>query len=102
MISLKQSIRNAGISSNELMLGVSPSARHYSLLTSYLLNLDRGVRTVRDMIVCDLRGFIDLGVAHRAADAFLVLRLFLTRFPEAAGARRAPRTAACVSGPKAR
>jgi hypothetical protein len=42
---------------------------------------------VREMIVSDLRGFLDLGAHDRAHDLLLVLRLFLSEHP---GARRAP------------
>lgn len=83
MIALSQCAKFAKLSSNELILGVSPSSRHFSLLESYRLNLGLGSKTVRRMIVGDLRGFLDLGVPHKAADTLLVLRLFLTDHPAA-------------------
>ena len=83
MITLEECVRVAGISKNQLILGATPSTRHLSLLASYLLNLDRGVASVRRMIVADLHGFVDLGQPHRAADTLLVLRMFLTEYPEA-------------------
>jgi hypothetical protein len=83
MITAAQCAAYAGLESSELLLGATPSERHYSLLASYLLNLQRGVLPVRDMIVADLRAFIDLGARQRAADLLLVLRLFLSAYPEA-------------------
>jgi hypothetical protein len=83
MISLQQCAKSARLSSNELMLGVSPTRRHRRLLASYLLNIDRGAVNVREMIVADLHAFLDLGLPERAADALVVLRLFLQDYPEA-------------------
>jgi hypothetical protein len=83
MISLQQCAKSARLSSNELMLGVSPTRRHRRLLTSYLLNIERGAVNVREMIVADLHAFLDLGLPERAADALVVLRLFLKDYPEA-------------------
>jgi uncharacterized membrane protein (GlpM family) len=71
--------------SNEIISGVTPSARHHSLLAGYLLNMGRGPAAVRDLIVSDLRGFLDLGVKRRAADLLIVLRFFLAKYPEVAG-----------------
>lgn len=83
MIAFAQCVAFAGLSSNEMILGATPSARHYSLLASYLLNLGRGPVTVRDMIVSDLRSFLDLGAKQRAADLLIVLRIFLSDYPQA-------------------
>jgi hypothetical protein len=44
---------------------------------------------VRDLIVADLDGFLDLGAKRRAADQLVVLRAFLARYPEAARGARA-------------
>lgn len=90
MISLQQCARSARLSPNELMLGVSPTRRHRRLLASYLLNLDRGAVNVREMIVADLHAFLDLGLPERAADALVVLRLFLKDYPEARSESGAP------------
>jgi hypothetical protein len=89
MISLQQCAKSARLSSNELMLGVSPTRRHRRLLASYLLNIDRGAVNVREMIVADLHAFLDLGLPERAADALVVLRLFLQDYPEARSEARA-------------
>ena len=66
----------------ELFLCATPSARHISLLASYRMNQKRGRKAVCDLIVGDLRRFIELGAQERAADLFLVLRLFLANCPK--------------------
>jgi hypothetical protein len=68
--------------SNEVMSGVRPSAQHDALLASYLLGLRHGPAVVRDLIVADLDGFLDLGLNRRAADQLVVLRAFLAKYPE--------------------
>ncbi len=88
MLTFAQCANIAGLASHEMILGASPSRRHEALLVSYLLNLHRGPVAVREMIVSDLRGFLDLGARDCAGDLLLVLRLFLSQYPEA---RRAPR-----------
>lgn len=85
MITVTECATFAGLASNELVLGAIPCARHHCLLSSYLLNIGRGPRTVRDMIIADMRRFLDLGVSKRAADLLIVLRMFLSDFPEARG-----------------
>lgn len=74
----------AAPTSNEIMSGVTLSARHDALLAPYLFNLSRGPSAVRDLIVSDMRGFLDLGLNRRAADLLIVLRVFLAKYPEAA------------------
>jgi hypothetical protein len=80
--------RRAGASdaptSNEIMSGVTRSARHDALLASYLLGLGHGPSVVRNLIVADLDGFLDLGLKRRAADQLVVLRAFLAQYPETA------------------
>lgn len=83
MISVSQCAGYADLDRSELLIGPSHCAEHDALLASYLLNLRADSVTVRDMIRADLRAFIDLGARKRAADLFLVLRLFLSRYPEA-------------------
>ncbi|MBG0809787.1 hypothetical protein IY145_10395 [Methylosinus sp. H3A] len=92
MITVSQCAAQAGLASNELVLGAIPSPEHDALLESYLLNGHRGLGAVRAMIVADLRGFLDLGVTARASDLLIVLRLLLTAHPEAGLAVR-PRAA---------
>jgi hypothetical protein len=75
----------AAPTSNEIIAGVAaPSARHQSLLALYLLNSRRGPAAVRDLIVSDLRGYLDLGVKRKVADLLIVLRFFLAQHPELA------------------
>jgi hypothetical protein len=83
MISVSECAAVAGLASNELVLGPVPAAKHRSLLSSYLLNAHRGLDCVRGLIVADLRRFLDLGVPARAADLLIVLRMLLTKHPEA-------------------
>jgi hypothetical protein len=88
MITAAQCAAFAGLAQNEIILGATSSRKHEALLLSYLLNLHRGPVAVREMIVSDLRGFLDLGARDCAADTLLVLRLFLYEYPEA---KRDPR-----------
>lgn len=60
-----------------------PCAKQCRLLSSYLLNLDRGPAAVREMIVGDIDRFRDLGARRQASDLCLVLDCFLADFPEA-------------------
>lgn len=83
MISFAQCAAFAGLASNEMVLGVTPAVKHDRLLSSYLANLGRGAIAVRDMIVADLRAYLDLGAMQRAADQLIVLRRFLSSYPEA-------------------
>ena len=89
MISVSQCADFADLDPSELQIAAAPSAKHYSLLASYLLNLWRGGVVVRNMICGDLRDFVDLGAQDEAADLLLVLRLFLSGYPEARGLRSA-------------
>ncbi len=77
MITIRQCAEFAGLSPDELILGVRPCARHHALLASYLLNMHRGVAAVGKMIACDLRSYLDLGAERYAADLVVVMRLFL-------------------------
>jgi hypothetical protein len=81
MISMMQCSDFIGIAPDELLLCAIPSARHKSLLTSYLFNLKRGEKVVCGMILGDFWGFMELGAQERAADLFHVLRLFLSAHP---------------------
>jgi hypothetical protein len=83
VISVKECAELVGLESNELIIGVAPSRAHRAQLSGYLLNMDRGPTAVRDMIVADLRMFLDLGATRAAADALVVLRIFLREFPMA-------------------
>lgn len=82
MLSLSQCFDFTDLMPEEIVLGVSLAHRHHALLSSYQLDIDRGVIAIRDRIVADLRCFIDLGAKHRAADLLLVLRMFLSQHLE--------------------
>jgi hypothetical protein len=88
MISLEECADFARLAPNEILAGAALSARNRRLLASYKFNLESGALAVRDMIVADLRCFLDLGSHRQAADALLVLRCFLSDHPEA---RHVPR-----------
>jgi hypothetical protein len=83
MITVEQCAEFAGLASHEMVLGATPSAKHRALLSSYVLNLWRGPKTVRKMIVADIRLWLDLGMPAYAADFLVVLRQFLSDYPEA-------------------
>ncbi len=80
MISLRECARLCGLRSKDLIIGVPIAPRHHKMLSDYLLNLDWGTVAVCRILVADLRGFLDLGMNHRAADLLIVLRLFLTNY----------------------
>ena len=83
MTTFGQCAADAGLAPSELIVGVTPSRKHEALLSSYLLSLHRGPVAVREMIVSDLRRFLELGARNYAADLLVVLRLFLSQQPEA-------------------
>jgi hypothetical protein len=81
-ITLEECAEFAALETSELFAGALLSARHRSLLSSYVLNMWRGPIAVRKMIVGDIRAAIDLGASKYAADLVVVLRLFLSKHPE--------------------
>jgi len=83
MIALQQLSAIAGLAGKEMVLGVTPSTKHDRLLSGYVFNIERGPVAVRDMIVADLRRFLDLGARREAADRLIVLRRFLSKHPNA-------------------
>ena len=83
MLTVRQCAEYAEFASNELLLCAVPSAKHSSLLSSYLFCLKRGEAVVCNMILADCQRFMELGAQERAADLFLVLRLFLSDRQEA-------------------
>ena len=82
MVTLTECTTFAGLISNEMVLGVTPSAKHRVLLSGYILNLWRGPKTVRRMMVADIRMWRDLGMPEHAADLLIVLRQFISDYPE--------------------
>jgi hypothetical protein len=83
MITVEQCVEFAGLASHEMVLGAIPSTKHRVLLSSYVLKLWRGPKTVRKMIVADIRLWLDLGRPDYAAEFLVVLRQFLSDYPEA-------------------
>ena len=83
MISLRWCADMIGLPPNEMDLYAIPSERHTSLLSSYLFSLKRGEKAVCCMIIADFWRLKELGAKERAADAFHVLRLFLSAYPKA-------------------
>jgi hypothetical protein len=86
-IAIQQCYTLTGLGSHEVVLGVTPTARHDSLHASYLLNLGRGWEGVRNTIVADIRASLDLGASKQAADLLIVLRRFLSERLEATSVR---------------
>jgi hypothetical protein len=83
MITVVQCVELTGLALNEMVLGAIPSTRHRVLLSSYVLKVWRGPKTVRKIIVADIRMWLDLGMPDYAADLLIVLRQFLSDYPEA-------------------
>ncbi len=83
MVSVKECKAFAGLASNQIVLGATPSVKHRALLSSYLLSLWRGPEAVRGMMVADIGMWIDLGRVEQASDVLIVLRQFLSDYPEA-------------------
>jgi hypothetical protein len=67
----------SGLRSHEIVLGVSPCAKHDRLLSRY--NRDRGRDAARAMIVADIRNALEFGSTRRAADLLVVLRRLLAK-----------------------
>ncbi|WP_457796023.1 hypothetical protein [Methylocystis sp. S23] len=65
------------LASNEITLSASVTPMHRTLLASYRMNAHRGEDSARDLIVNDLRNFLDLGALDRATDLLIVLALFM-------------------------
>lgn len=84
MRTLEETRAATGLSSEEIIVGAAETEALRATLRSYLSNLWRGSEVVRELIVCDLRTALDLGVQDRAANLLLVLRLFLTNHADAA------------------
>ena len=71
-----------GHSFDEENLHVAPSANHCRILSSYRLNMGMGASVVRDMLIADIRGLLDLGAKQKAADLRVVLECFFSDYPE--------------------
>lgn len=66
-----------GLALNEITLTASVTPMHRTLLASYRMNAHRGEKSARDLILSDLRSFLDLGALERATDTLIVLALFM-------------------------
>jgi hypothetical protein len=82
MVTIRECANFARLASNQIVLGATPSVKHRMLLSSYLLNLWRGSKIVRKMIVSHIRMWLDLGMPEQASDLLIVLRQFLSDYPE--------------------
>jgi len=82
MVSVRECAAFARLASNQIFLGATPSPKHRVLLSSYLLSLSRGPKAVRRMIVADIGMWLDLGMPEQASDLLIVLRQFLSDYPE--------------------
>ncbi|CAN3992353.1 hypothetical protein MCBRY_003179 [Methylocystis bryophila] len=91
MASVEDSAKSFFIRTRQRGLALKLGGFHQALLSSYLLNLWRGPEAVRKLIVADIRLWIELGAPERAADLFLVLRQYLTDFPEAMIGSKSPK-----------
>ena len=83
VISVRECASFAGLTPEEICLGISPGDKHDVLQSRYLLGLWKGSWTVRNLIVADIRHWAGIGQPDRAADALIVLRQFLSDFPQA-------------------
>jgi hypothetical protein len=75
---LKECRKLTGLLSREVLLGVSPLPRHRATLRGYFRLCHGNAREVQDVLVHDLRSYLEIGARHFAADQLIVLRIFLT------------------------
>lgn len=83
MISVRECASFAGLTPEEICLGVSPGDKHDVLQARYIQVLWKGAWTVRNLIVADIRHWAGRGQPDRADDPLIVLRQFLSDFPQA-------------------
>lgn len=88
MISLNKCRRSVALEPTRIVLGVVPTVKHLQLLANYLRSLALGEEAVQEMILADLHASYDSGSMEEAADALIVLRLFMFAYPAASGAPR--------------
>jgi len=74
---VKECRRLTGLSGREILLGVSPSPRHRATLRGYFRLCRGNAREVQEILIHDLRSYLDIGARGFAADQLIVLRLFL-------------------------
>jgi hypothetical protein len=112
MVSIGRCAEISGLRSHEMVVGVSPTAKHEQLLARYRSGEAGSQEGARAALVADIRAAVAQGAARRAADLLVALRRLLAlREPASArgasparrgrhcGARtrsRHPRIAACA------
>ncbi len=77
LVGIKMCRRLTGLSGREIILGVDPSPRHRSTLRGYVRLCHGDARKVQEILVHDLRSYLEIGARRFAADQLIVLRLFL-------------------------
>jgi hypothetical protein len=77
-ITIDQCAALSGLAPHEILVGVTPTAAHDYLYSSYLLHHSGDGEALRDVIVADIRAALDLGESKQAADLLIVLRRFLS------------------------
>lgn len=65
------------LASDSISLSASVTPAHRTLLASYRMNAHRGEDSTRNLIIRDLRNFLDLGALDRATDLLIVLALYM-------------------------
>lgn len=65
------------LASDSVSLSASVTPAHRTLLASYRMNAHRGEDSARNLIIRDLRNFLDLGALDRATDLLIVLALYI-------------------------
>ena len=82
MAEAERGIPVEGLSPRNLKSDAHPSIKHSQLFASYLLNLKRGPKVVRNMIDADIECFRDLGAHAHACDLLTVRERFVAEFAE--------------------
>jgi hypothetical protein len=77
LATVKECRRLTGLSDREILLGVAPSPRHRATLRGYLRMCHGNAREIREVLIHDLRSYLEIGARCFAADQLIVLRLFL-------------------------
>jgi len=77
LAAVKECRRLTGLSGREILLGATPSPRHRATLRGYLRMCRGNVRELQEVLIRDLRSYLEIGARCFAADQLIVLRLFL-------------------------
>lgn len=97
MITLRQCANYSGLTESEMVVGAAAASRHRILLSSYLIDIEEGAHWVRETLVSDIRSCVGRGALMQAADLLIVLREFLSKYPEARLGRRSGKQIAIAS-----